>query len=255
MTNIKKSFEFHQHISDDAIVTLHKERINEIFIKTKIMVEAIKTIGLISKSNTEKKLLESKYSKLASEEYLQKTMEALKKKGIKSFVFNTVVDVKKKLYELIPENSEVMDMTSVTLKTLGIADEIRDSGRYRSYRKKLEQMDGKSHRKLDASADYSVGSVHAITLKGEILIASATGSQLAAYAYSSEKVVWIAGTQKIVKDLDDGMKRIYEYCLPLEDKRALKAYNSHSKVGKILTINSDNSDRLAVIFIRQTLGF
>ncbi|OFY86416.1 MAG: hypothetical protein A3F72_11500 [Bacteroidetes bacterium RIFCSPLOWO2_12_FULL_35_15] len=219
------------------------------------MVEAIKAVRLIDKSGAEKKLLENKYSKLANDEAIRKTMEALLKNGITSFVFVTVDEVKKKLFELLPENAEVMDMTSVTLKKLGISDEIFNSGKYDSLRKKLGSLDDKLRRKLSCVADFSIGSVHAVTLNGEILIASATGSQLAAYAYGSGKVIWIVGTQKIVKDREEGMKRLYEYCLPLENERAKKVYKSPSKMGKILTINSETPGRLTILFIKQNIGF
>lgn len=219
------------------------------------MVEAIKAVRLIDKSGAEKKLLENKYSKLANDEAIRKTMEALLKNGITSFVFVTADEVKKKLFELLPENAEVMDMTSVTLKKLGIADEVFNSGKYDSLRKKLSTLDDKLRRKLSCVADFSIGSVHAVTLNGEILIASATGSQLAAYAYGSGKVIWIVGTQKIVKDREEGMKRLYEYCLPLENERAKKVYKSPSRMGKILTINSDTPGRLTILFIKQNIGF
>lgn len=219
------------------------------------MVEAIKAIGLINKSGSEKKLLENKYSRLANDEAIRKTMEALLRNGINSFVFVSTDEVKKKLFELLPENAEVMDMTSVTLKTLGISDIIVNSGKYDSLRKKLSTLDDHLRRKLTCVADFAIGSVHAVTLNGEILIASATGSQLAAYAYGSGKVIWIVGTQKIVKDREEGMKRLYEYCLPLENERAKKVYKSSSKIGKILTINSETPGRLTVIFIKQNIGF
>lgn len=219
------------------------------------MVEAIKAVRLIDKSGAEKKLLENKYSKLANDEAIRKTMEALLKNGITSFVFVTVDEVKKKLFELLPENAEVMDMTSMTLKKFGISDEIFNSGKYDSLRKKLSTLDDKLRRKLSCVADFAIGSVHAVTLNGEILIASATGSQLAAYAYGSGKVIWIVGTQKIVKDREEGMKRLYEYCLPLENERAKKVYKSPSRMGKILTINSDTPGRLTILFIKQNIGF
>lgn len=224
-------------------------------LKNKEMVEAIKTIGLISKTSAEKKLLENKYSKLASDVAIQKTRDALRKNGIDSFVFDSADEVKKKLFELLPQNAEVMDMTSVTLKKLGISDEIVNSGKYDSVRKKLSTLDNKLQRKLACIADFSIGSVHAVTLNGEILIASATGSQLAAYAYGTGKAIWIVGTQKIVNDKEEGLKRLYEYCLPLENERAKKTYKSSSKVGKILTINSETPGRLTILFIKQNIGF
>lgn len=186
---------------------------------------------------------------------LQNTMDSLKKNGIEAYSFNSAEELKKKLFELLPLKAEVMTMTSVTLDTLGITEEISNSGRYEAIRNKLKSLNFNEQRKIASDADYTIGSVHVVTEDGEILIASATGSQLSAYASASGKIIWVVGTQKIVKNLDEGMKRIYDYCLPLEDKRARKAYNMGSKIGKILTINSEVPERITILFLKQNIGF
>lgn len=201
------------------------------------------------------KNLKRNFSIPANQLSIENTVDSLGKNGIEAYIFNTPEELKKKLFELLPLKAEVMTMTSVTLDTLGITSEILNSGKYEPVRKKLKSMDTIEQRKIASGADYSIGSIHAVTEDGEILIASATGSQLSAYAYASGKIIWVVGTQKIVKNLDEGMKRIYEYCLPLEDKRARKVYNMGSKVGKILTINSEVPERITILFLKQNIGF
>lgn len=195
------------------------------------------------------------FSKPASDESIYKTESALNKNGIQTFTFDSKEDLKKKLFELLPEKAEVMTMTSVTIDSLGISEEILTSGRYDPVRKKMKLADSKAQRKMGSNADYSIGSVHAVTEEGEILIASRTGSQLSAYAYASAQIIWVVGTQKIVKDKEEGIKRIYEYSFPLENERAKKAYGEGSKVGKILTINSEVPGRLTILFLKQNIGF
>lgn len=195
------------------------------------------------------------FSMPANQLSLENTVNSLNKNGIEAYTFNTPEELKKKLFELLPLKAEVMTMTSVTLDTLGITEEILNSGRYEAVRNKMKLLGSSEQRKIASDADYTLGSVHAITEDGEILIASSTGSQISAYAYASGKIIWVVGTQKIVKNLDEGMKRIYEYCLPLEDKRARKAYNMGSKVGKIITINSEVPKRMTVLFLKQNIGF
>ncbi|MFA6924853.1 MAG: LUD domain-containing protein [Bacteroidales bacterium] len=203
--------------------------------------------------------MKNKFSTLASNDSIEKTVKALEKNGIQTFVYETEEEVKKKVYNLLPEKAEIMSMSSVTVDTLGISDEIMNSEKYKSVKKKLSLMDMKTQwnemRKLGSVADYSIGSVHAVTENGEIIIASASGSQLAAYAYGTGKAIWVVGTQKIVKDFQEGIHRLYEYCLPLENERALKVYNAPSKVGKILTINSEIQGRLTLIFLKKNIGF
>lgn len=200
-------------------------------------------------------LVSKTFSTLASDKSLSKTMKELFKNGITSISFDSRQSLIKKLYELIPENAEVMTMTSVTLDTLGISEEISSSSKYRSVRNKLRLLGDKDQKKVGSVSEYTLGSVNAVTENGEILIASATGSQLSAYAYASEHVIWVVGTQKIVKDKEEGTKRIYDYCFPLENARSKKVYNVGSKVGKILTINCEIPGRLTILFLKENIGF
>lgn len=202
------------------------------------------------------------WSKLANTESIQKTIESLKTNGINAIVVENGAEAKKKVLDLLPKGAEVMNMSSVTLETLGLPKEINESGRFDSVKNKLSKMDRKTQalemQRIGAAPQYAVGSVHAVTEDGKLLIASNTGSQLPAYAYGASHVLWVAGTQKIVKNVDDGIKRIYEYTLPLESKRANKAYNitTGSNVSKLLIINEEIApDRLTIILVKENLGF
>jgi hypothetical protein len=110
---------------------------------------------------------------------------------------------------------------------------------------------------MGAVPEYMVGSVHAVTETGCVLIASNTGSQLAGYAASAEHVIWVVGTQKIVPDIDEAIKRVYEYTYPLEDLRAQEAYGGmHSNISKLLIVMREiNPERTKLIFVKENLGF
>jgi hypothetical protein len=204
------------------------------------------------------------WNKLASKSTLNKTVKALKTAGIESIIVPTSNDAKKKVLSLIPKEAEVFQMTSVTLDTIGISKEINDSGKYNSVRNKFLKLDrvkdGIKMQKLGAAPEWVVGSVHAVTEDGKVLIASNTGSQLSAYVYGAAHVIWVVGTQKIVANLDEAMKRIYDYVLPLETVRARKAYGLpdtfHSNVSKLLIVNKEvNPKRITIIFVTEELGF
>lgn len=202
-----------------------------------------------------------KYSQLASEEAISQTKAALEQNGISVVITENKTEAKNKVFELIPKKASVMNMTSMTLEEAGIAQEILESGRYDSIRNRLTTMDNvtqiREKRQLGAAPDWVIGSVHAVTQDGKVLIGSNTGSQLPAYAYGAQHVVWVIGTQKIVKDLDDGMKRLYEYSLPLEHERSKKAYGGPgSHLSKILIINKEiQAGRITAIFVKEKLGF
>jgi hypothetical protein len=110
--------------------------------------------------------------------------------------------------------------------------------------------------KLGASPDYVVGSAHAITEQGEVMVASYGGSQLASYVYGAGKVIWVVGTHKLVRDLDEGMRRIRDYCLPLEDARLRARLGQPSNVGKVLVVHQEAvPGRITVVLVPEALGF
>lgn len=201
------------------------------------------------------------FSTVAPKETIERAMAALKRNGIEPYFAASGAEAKKKVLELLPEGTEVMTMTSVTLETTGISKEINESEKYPSVRKKLTSMDrekeGSEMRKLGAAPEYVLGSVHAVTENGEVLIASNTGSQLPAYAYGAGNVIWVVGAQKLVKNLDEGMRRLSAYALPLESERAKKAYGvSGSAVNKILIVNREiQLGRITMVLVGEKLGF
>lgn len=206
-------------------------------------------------------MVKVKWNQLADKKIVQKTIDSLKKNGITAYYVETSEEANKKVLELLPEGSEVMNMTSMTLDSIGISELIQKSGKFNSIRNKILSMDrekqGKEMQKLGAAPEWVIGSAHAVTQDGHVMIASASGSQLPAYSYGSSNVIWVVGTQKIVKTDDEGIKRIYEHCLPLESERARKAYGvPGSSINKLLIINKEFQEgRIYLIFVNEVLGF
>ncbi len=204
----------------------------------------------------------SKWNSLAENERLQKTISALVEHGFKVKVAENGEEAKRIVLETIPKGAQVFDSTSETLAVTGIAKEIRESGKYRATHQEIFTLDhttqGDEIRRRRSTPDWVVGSVHAVTEDGRLMIASGTGSQIASYAYGAGNVVYVVGTQKLVKDMEEGFERIYEYSLPLESERAKKAYGAPgSNVGKILIVNNEGraKDRTTVVLVKEVLGY
>jgi acyl-CoA hydrolase len=185
---------------------------------------------------------------------------------MRAIVVDTGDEARHQVFSLLPAGAQVLTMTSRTLETIGVAEEINEpsdvdeSRRYDAIRPRLLQMDMKTQwpemRRMGASPDYAVGSVHAVTEHGEVFVASASGSQLAAYVSGAGSVIWVVGSQKIVPDRDAAFQRIYEYSFPREDERAREAYGMSSGVNKVLVVNREFlPDRITVILVKQELGF
>ncbi len=202
------------------------------------------------------------WGELPSRERIDRAISALREHNFEVFFFQDADEAKAKVISLIPEGVEIMNMTSMTLTALGLDTEIMESGRYDSVKARLMGMDRASQERemqmLGAAPTWAIGSVHAVTETGSVMWASNTGSQLPAYAYGATHVIWVVGAQKIVKDVDEGFRRLYEWCLPHERERALKAYGpgTTTHVNKILTVNNEvKKGRIQMVLINKALGF
>lgn len=200
------------------------------------------------------------FGELASDGRIATAAKSLEINGIRSLVAGAGSDAREIVGGLLPEGAEVFNNTSRTLEAVGVAEDIEQSGRYQPLRPRLWRMDRRMQereiRTLAASPDYVVGSVHALTEGGSLLIASASGSQLGPLVSGAAHVILVIGGQKIVADEAAGMRRIYEYCYPLEDARARQAYGVPSGVNNILVINKVMwPTRVTAIIVKERLGF
>ncbi len=199
------------------------------------------------------------YTDLPNDQVLEDTVKSLEKNGFVVHVVEKSSDAKDSVERMLAEGSNVMQMTSVTLDQTGISELINTSGKYDAGRNRLFS-DGVSDfdkKVVGYAADYAVGSVHALTQNGELMIASNTGSQLGAYLYGATKVIFVVSTQKIVKDLEEAKKRVYDHVLPLESDRAHKAYGVEgSFVSKLAIISREIvPERIHIVLVKEQLGF
>lgn len=202
----------------------------------------------------------AEFGALASDARIVAAAEALERNGFRALVVDTGQEARLQVRELLPDGAEVFNNTSRTLESIGVAEDVERSGRYQALRLRLYQMDremqGREMRVLAAAPDYVVGSVHAVTDDGAVLVASASGSQLGPLVSGARHVILVIGGQKIVADLEGGLRRIREYCYPLEDERARRVYGVPSGVNNVLIINRVlDPQRVTAILVKQELGF
>jgi hypothetical protein len=200
------------------------------------------------------------FTRVADDEQIHRTAQALEARNIKTLIAETGEEARHMFFELVPEGSEVFLGASVTLEQLSIKEEIEQSGRFDALRPKMRAMDratqAREIRKLGAAPDYAAGSVHAVTEQGQVLIASNTGSQLGPYTYGAGKVIWVVGGQKLVKNLEEGMRRIEQYSVPREEVHMQQLYNMHTGLNKILIVNKElRPDRITMIIVKEELGY
>ena len=200
-----------------------------------------------------------RFTTLPDERTLAATVVALEEHGFSVEVVDDLRGARDAVLARIPEEATVMTNTSVTLQETGITEAIDDSGRYDSVRNKLQELDFATQlqemKAIAGQPEFALGSVHGVTRDGTLVIASASGSQLASYAWGAANVIFVVGAQKLVPTPEAARERIYEHSLKLEDARAYAAYGINSRVGKILEIHQEDPGRIHVVLIRQPVGF
>ena len=204
------------------------------------------------------------FDMLATMERVTATIEALKARGIAAECLQTKEEALARLQALIPAGASLSTGASLTLKEIGF-EGLLVSGSHPWKNLKAEYLAEKDParqallRRQSVLADYYLGSVHAVSETGEVVIASMTGSQISPYAYAAKNVIWVVGAQKITASLDEAVRRVREYVFPHENKRMLDSSGGKmgSSIGKLMIFEREApflNRKIALLFVRQTTG-
>ena len=137
--------------------------------------------------------------------------------------------------DMIPEGVTVGTADSVTLLQVGVLSEIRKRGHNEIINPFVRDVDGyfvveeeerfNLKRKVFFADVYVIGT-NAVTLDGKLVNTDGGGNRVAAMIFGPKKVIIVVGANKIVKDLDEALKRIREVCAPVNATRhAIKHHN------------------------------
>ncbi len=191
---------------------------------------------------------------------LQRAAAALTEHGFTVEVLDDVAAARIRVADLIPPGASVFTGASETLRLSGIEADVNAGRRYHAIKPRIQTMD-RAHemddiRRLMSTPDFILGSVHAVTETGSLLIASGSGSQLPGFAGGAAHAIWIVGAQKVVPDLPAALSRIEQYCLPLETERAMRVYGYPSAISRLLILNREPYPGCnTVLLLRQAIGF
>lgn len=199
------------------------------------------------------------WSQPVAEDSIERVAAALRANNIDAVVVGTGEDAKREVLARIPDGAEVHSGASKTLQAIGVIAELESSPKISWLRKQLMAMDRATQmreiRKLAAAPDVMLASAAAVTEDGKIVVASNSGSQIGPVASAAGNVIFVIGAQKIVKDLDEALKRTYEHALRLETERLRAAAGVDSYVSKLLIVNREaRPGRTTVILVREPLG-
>ena len=202
------------------------------------------------------------FAALADDETVDRAADALRAKGYEVFVADDAETARQIVLDKLPKGAEVSQGASMTLEETGITAAIEEPGEYDAIRPKTHKLDYRTEegraqgRKMAASPDWWINSVHAVTEDGRLVIASNTGSQLGPIAFGAGNVIFVIGTHKIVQDLDEAFRRIDERVIPLESERMQGLYGVNTNLSKLLVINKEiRQGRFTIVFVKEPVGF
>ncbi len=202
---------------------------------------------------------DERFATLAAPQVLEDVADRLRERNFEALVVADGDEARRVVLERIPEGAEVHSGKSKTLEDAGIYAELQDSGRYDFLRSRLLKMDratqGREMRRLIGAPDFMLGSAAAITLDGLMIVASATGSQLGPYASGAGRLILVIGAQKVVPDLETGLRRVREYVFPWEMARVRETMGVDTVLAKVLLIEREwLAGRSTVVLVRSAIG-
>ncbi|SHE86594.1 lactate utilization protein [Clostridium fallax] len=201
---------------------------------------------------------------------IERTIKALENNNINGFYVKDNIELIDKIKELVEEGATVTCGGSVTLFETGVIDHLRTS-RYKfldRYKENLTQDEVKKIYRGAFSADAYFTSSNAITEDGEIYNVDGNGNRVAAMLYGPDKVIIIAGINKIVPDLNCAIERNRRIAAPANAKR-LNKNTPCAKLGYCMECSSEDricleytlikrqkiKGRINVIFLDKELGY
>jgi hypothetical protein len=200
------------------------------------------------------------FAEPATAQRLERAAAALAAHGFTVEILDDAAAARVRIKDLIPAGASVFTGASETLRLAGIEEDINAGGRYDAIRARGQAMNRATQLaeiwRLMSTPDVIIGSVHAVTETGSLVIASASGSQLPGYAGGSLRAIWVVGAQKVVPDLSTALRRVEEHCLPLESDRAMNVYGKPSAINRLLILNAEpQPGRGIVLLLREAIGF
>lgn len=196
-------------------------------------------------------------------------IKKLNMRKMEGYYCKNVEEAKAKMLELIGKDKKSVGYGgSMTLDENGFKDCVISAGheliKREDYKTDAEVKELKA--KL-TNADFFLTSTNAITIDGELVNIDARGNRVAYLIYGPDNVIVIAGMNKVVSTVEDGIRRVRNIATPPNCNR-LNCQTPCATTGKcgecfndsiccqfVVTRMSRVPNRIKVILVGQTLGY
>ncbi len=175
------------------------------------------------------------------EERAKKAIEKLEAHGFSAIYVRTKEEAVQEIWKHVTPKQRIGVGGSLTIRELGILDRLEAQGCtvYDHWKPGLSKETILGIRKSQMTSDLFLSSVNAITLNGELINIDATGNRVNATVFGPGKVILVSGYNKIVEDIQEGIKRIKNVAAPMNARR-LNVDVPCAKLGKCVDCNSPN---------------
>ena len=197
-------------------------------------------------------------------------MKQLDKRNMKGYFCRNASDAVTLALSLVQPNQTVAFGGSMTLNEIGLINKLSS----RSDIHLLNRNTAKTPQEAEAimyqsfQADCYFMSTNAITTQGELVNIDGNGNRVASLIFGPKKVIVIAGMNKVVPNVEDGIRRVHLVASPANCVR-LNCKTPCSKTGicldchsedcicanTVVTRHSRKKDRIQVILVGEELGY
>jgi hypothetical protein len=199
---------------------------------------------------------------------LVEVVKNLKERGFQAASFTSIASVHDELLRMIPERASVGIGGSVTIRELGIIEELQRRGNTVTHHWGKSEVSDRETRKKEGLADYYLTSANAITMDGDIINIDGIGNRVAHMIYGPENVMIIAGYNKLVSNIDEGIRRSREIAAVINAKRVgaktpcattgtCVDCNAPGRICRVITIIQYRpwQTNISVLLVNKDLGF
>lgn len=201
-----------------------------------------------------------------------RAMEVLSRRNFDCHYVRTGDEARELVLGMIPDDAQVMAGSSTTMDQIGLEPALKAATRFDYMRTRVRgHPDARLRneaRRHSTVADFYLGSVQAICLTGELVASDASGNRVAGYAFGGRRVILVAGVNKIVATLEEGIARTrraavqeafrldkHPPCLVDGVCRNHECFPPHRECGKLLIMEFDQPGRTTLVLVEDFLGF
>lgn len=190
------------------------------------------------------------------------------KRGIEAYYCEDSAKAVEQVLSMMEENTVIASGGSATLNETGILDAVKN-GSY-TYIDRMVAKTPEEAREIYAKtvmADYYLMSSNAVTLDGQLVNIDGNGNRVACLITGPKQVIVVAGMNKLVTNVEEGINRVHNVAAPPNGVRlgletpcakigkCAECFSKQSMCSQVVITRMCKNDRIKVVLVGEELGF